>query len=228
MSHLLRRFLLDSCFLLVLTVASVLLAGCAPSEKSVAVSQDSRGNGVWNDPTGPVKSTVDAVSLNTVKEASQNQAQRLSQALALESPAQQPPRAADAQVRWIRTDTPADPPHKVAVSTAHQIDAPDVPVDSEPSESFAAQWSKAEQPLDRQRLLARLRKELRSGGDADLDKAITAIGLSLFDSDRKLSEQDLDSMDQNRRATVRRYHQVMVALAEQLTSRTVKWTSTQS
>ena len=84
--------------------------------------------------------------------------------------------------------------------------------------SFAQEWLDSRPPQNRQALLAQLREKISTEEDDNVDKALFAIGLSLFESDRTLRDQDLAWLDPNRRALVRQYHQVMVALAEQLTA----------
>lgn len=224
MRHTTIRFATTSNCLLAVAVICATLPSCTtPARHANTIPRNHRGDGVWNDPAGPAKKTHEANRMDTVKEVSQNQAQRLADALEHRSFTESSPPITPSNVQWIETTDPliahAKAPTKTRNSGSRpskQPATPKTPRQANPSQSFAQEWSKQDMPPDRKKLLSQLRRVIRSGGDDELDKAIATIGLSLADPNRILNEKDLEPLNPKHRTSIRQYHKILVALAEQL------------
>jgi len=218
----------------VLTIAMfcVAMIGCTSSHPTV-FKPSTRGDGVWNDPTAPLKKQQDANRIDAIRKASQDQAQRLTEALTQQTLIDDPTLIQAPKVRWIRNTqsktvaqttrpktinalTPPTPPISVAVKT--QRVAPPSKVNKIPSKSFAQQWSGPKELDNRRSLLKRLRQSIRHSQDLASNKVLATIGLSLTDPDRKLQDADLEPLDPKKRQQYRHYQKIMLSLADQLIS----------
>lgn len=178
---------------------------------------------------GDPQAQADYNEPEALSQAVQQQAQRLSEAMAQRTAPQQevwPQQIRPQRVQWLnlgresasaasdRSPTKQITQTGVAVASAGQASSKPA------SDVLKASVNKEDTAglLDRRQLLAQLRKAIQTGDDPAVDKAMAVAALSLADPRRELDKDAVSALDPAKRDQVRRYHRVIVGLAQDVAS----------
>ena len=179
------------------------------------------GGGFEHQAGTPAVDSLDGVEpqlADQVHQAVWDQSQRLSEALDKKSFAAQwvqeepaKPQLNKSQVKWLNvaTNVPSAPITRVSGS---------LPALSTPAVVPQPIAKPAPVPPSRAALLSQLRETVRAGEGTAMDKALSAVGLSLTDPGRVLDPADLAGLPPVRRELVRRYHKILLAMSEDIVS----------
>jgi len=160
---------------------------------------------------------VEAQLVDQMQQVAWGQSRRLSEALGKKSFAaqwvQDKPKSG-AQVKWL--DVATSGPRSTASTRASRSLPTRNPLQDQPAD--LPQPVARPASLDRDILLSQLRDVVRAGDATAMDKALTAVGLSLIDPGRVLDPADLTALSPPYREQVRQYHKILLALSQELVS----------
>ncbi len=206
------------------------LSGCSYQQPPMTNESALEYQQTWESPGTDPQVQVNHSDPEALNQAVQQQAQRLSEAMAQRTAPKQEvwsQQVRPQRVQWLNLGresaiTPSErlPTKKTTQAAAAVASGEQVSLEVF-SDALGVKIKEDDTPtqqLNRRQLLAQLRKVIQTGDDLAVDKAMAIAALSLADPRRELSKDAVSALDPDKRDQVRRYHRVIVGLAQDVAS----------